>query len=142
MHIFAEQLINALQMGILLFLISSGLSLIFGLMHVVNLAHGALYMVGAYFALTVARRFDSFMLALVLAPIMTAVLGAILERVLLRRTYGRGMHPQVLLTFGMVFCFDELVRIVWSSQIQTIELPEALAGTFFVAGMQVPTYRA
>ena len=142
MNIVAEQILNALQMGVLLFLISSGLSLIFGLMHVVNLAHGALYMVGAYFALTVARQFDSFMLALVLAPVMTGMLGAVLERLLLRRTYGRGMHPQVLLTFGLVFCFDELVRIVWSSQIQTIELPPALAGTFSAGGMQVPIYRA
>ena len=142
MHIVAEQLLNALQMGVLLFLISSGLSLIFGLMHVVNLAHGALYMVGAYLALTVARRFDSFMLALLLAPVLTALLGAALERVLLRRTYGRGLHPQVLLTFGLVFCFDELVRIVWGSQIQTIEVPPSLAGTFSVAGMQVSTYRA
>jgi branched-chain amino acid transport system permease protein len=141
MHIVAEQLLNALQMGVLLFLISSGLSLIFGLMHVVNLAHGALYMVGAYFALTVVRHVDSFMLALVLAPLLTAVLGAVLERLLLRRTYGRGMHPQVLLTFGLVFCFDELVRIIWGSQIQTIELPAALAGTFTIGGMLVPAYR-
>ncbi|MEO5670194.1 MAG: branched-chain amino acid ABC transporter permease [Ramlibacter sp.] len=142
MHIFAEQLLNALQMGVLLFLISSGLSLIFGLMHVVNLAHGALYMVGAYLALTIARQTDSFMLALVLAPVLTAVVGAALERVLLRRTYGRGLHPQVLLTLGLVFCFDELVRIVWGSQIQTIEVPPSLAGTLSVAGMQVSTYRA
>jgi branched-chain amino acid transport system permease protein len=142
MQILAEQVLNALQMGVLLFLISSGLSLIFGLMHVVNLAHGALYMVGAYFALTVVRHLDSFVLALVLAPLMTAVIGALVERLLLRRTYGRGMHPQVLLTFGLVFCFDELVRIVWSPQIQTIELPAALAGTFELAGVVVPTYRA
>jgi branched-chain amino acid transport system permease protein len=142
MNIIAEQILNALQMGVLLFLISSGLSLIFGLMHVVNLAHGALYMAGAYFALTAARLTDSFFLALVLAPLMTAVLGAILERLLLRRTYGQGMHPQVLLTFGLVFCFDELVRILWSSQIQIIELPPSLAGTLSIGDIQVPTYRA
>lgn len=141
MQILAEQVVNALQMGMLLFLISSGLSLIFGLMHVVNLAHGALYMVGAYFALTVMRRIDSFMLALVVAPLLTAAVGALLERFLLRRTYGRGMHPQVLLTFGLVFCFDELVRMVWSPQIQTIELPAALAGTLTLGGVIVPAYR-
>ena len=102
MQILAEQVVNALQMGMLLFLISSGLSLIFGLMHVVNLAHGALYMVGAYFALTVMRGVGSFMLALVVAPLLTAAVGALLERLLLRRTYGRGMHPQVLLTWCSV----------------------------------------
>lgn len=142
MQILAEQVVNALQMGMLLFLISSGLSLIFGLMHVVNLAHGALYMVGAYFALTVTRRLDSFILALVAAPLLTAAVGALLERWLLRRSYGRGMHPQVLLTFGLVFCFDELVRMVWSPQILSIELPPALAGTFTLSGVIVPIYRA
>jgi branched-chain amino acid transport system permease protein len=142
MQILAEQVLNALQMGVLLFLISSGLSLIFGLMHVVNLAHGALYMLGAYFALTVTRRLDSFMLALVMAPLLTAAVGALLERWLLRRTYGRGMHPQVLLTFGLVFCFDELVRMVWSPQILSIELPPALAGTVTLGGVIVPMYRA
>jgi branched-chain amino acid transport system permease protein len=142
MQILAEQVLNALQMGMLLFLISSGLSLIFGLMHVVNLAHGALYMLGAYFALTVTRRLDSFMLALVMAPLLTAAVGALLERWLLRRTYGRGMHPQVLLTFGLVFCFDELVRMVWSPQILSIELPPALAGTVTLGGVIVPMYRA
>jgi branched-chain amino acid transport system permease protein len=142
MQILAEQVVNALQMGMLLFLISSGLSLIFGLMHVVNLAHGALYMVGAYFAITVTRRMDSFMLALVAAPLLTAAVGALLERWFLRRTYGRGMHPQVLLTFGLVFVFDELVRMVWSPQILSIELPPALAGTFALGGVIVPVYRA
>jgi branched-chain amino acid transport system permease protein len=142
MQILAEQLLNALQMGVLLFLISSGLSLIFGLMHVVNLAHGALYMVGAYIALTIVRHLDSFLLALVLAPLVTAGLGALVERLLLRRTYGRGMHPQVLLTFGLVFCFDELVRMVWGPQIQTIELPALLTGTLEVAGVLLPSYRA
>ncbi|MGX5652769.1 branched-chain amino acid ABC transporter permease [Hydrogenophaga borbori] len=142
MQTLVEQFLNALQMGVLLFLISSGLSLIFGLMHVVNLAHGALYMLGAYFALTVVRASGSFMLALIVAPLITAVVGALLERLLLRRTYGRGMHPQVLLTFGLVFCFDEIVRMVWSPQIQTIELPAVLAGTFTIAEVIVPSYRA
>lgn len=141
MQIVVEQLLNALQIGVLLFLISSGLSLIFGLMHVVNLAHGALYMIGAYFALTVARHVG-FTAALVIAPILTAVVGAVMERLLLRRTYGRGMHPQVLLTFGLVFCLDELVRIIWTPQIQTLELPAALSGTLSVAGVTVSTYRS
>lgn len=141
MQIVVEQLLNALQIGVLLFLISSGLSLIFGLMHVVNLAHGALYMLGAYFALTVVRHVG-FTAALVIAPILTAVVGAVMERLLLRRTYGRGMHPQVLLTFGLVFCLDELVRIIWTPQIQTLELPAALSGTLAVAGVTVSTYRS
>jgi len=140
MQILLEQVLNALQIGVLLFLISSGLSLIFGLMHVVNLAHGALYMVGAYFALSVARHLG-FVMALLVAPLLTAALGVAMERLLLRRTYGRGMQPQVLLTFGLVFCLDELVRIVWGAQIQSLELPPALAGTLSVGGVTVSTYR-
>ncbi len=140
MQILVEQLLNALQAGVLLFLISSGLSLIFGLMHVVNLAHGALYMVGAYVALSAARQVG-FAAALLLAPLLTALVGAALERTLLRRTYGSGMHPQVLLTFGLVFCLDELVRIVWGPQIQTVELPAALAGTLSVGGVTLSSYR-
>lgn len=141
MQIVVEQLLNALQMGVLLFLIASGLSLVFGLMHVVNLAHGALYMVGAYFGITIARVVGNFYLALLLAPLLTAVLGVLLERTLLARTYGRGMYPQVLLTLGLVFAFDELVRIIWGAPIQTLALPPGLDGTVVLAGASVPAYR-
>ncbi|TWO71269.1 branched-chain amino acid ABC transporter permease [Caenimonas sedimenti] len=141
MQIIVEQVLNALQMGVLLFLIASGLSLVFGLMHVVNLAHGALYMVGAYFGITIARGLGNFYLAVLLAPLLTAILGVLLERTLLARTYGRGMYPQVLLTLGLVFAFDELVRIIWGAPIQTLPLPPGLAGTVALAGASVPVYR-
>jgi len=141
MQIIVEQILNALQMGVLLFLIASGLSLVFGLMHVVNLAHGALYMVGAYFGITIARGLGNFYLALLLAPLLTAMLGVLLERTLLARTYGRGMYPQVLLTLGLVFAFDELVRIIWGAPIQTLALPPGLEGTVALAGASVPVYR-
>lgn len=141
MQIIVEQVLNALQMGVLLFLIASGLSLVFGLMHVVNLAHGALYMVGAYFGITIARGLGNFYLALLLAPLLTAMLGVLLERTLLARTYGRGMYPQVLLTLGLVFAFDELVRIIWGAPIQTLALPPGLDGTVALAGASVPVYR-
>lgn len=141
MQIVVEQILNALQMGVLLFLIASGLSLVFGLMHVVNLAHGALYMVGAYFGITIARGLGNFYLALLLAPLLTAMLGVVLERTLLARTYGRGMYPQVLLTLGLVFAFDELVRIIWGAPIQTLALPPGLEGTVSLAGASVPVYR-
>ena len=141
MQIVAEQVLNALQLGILLFLIASGLSLIFGLMHVVNLAHGALYMVGAYFGITIARSGGNFYLALVVAPLLTGVLGVLVERMLLSRTYGRGMYPQVLLTLGLVFCFDELVRIIWGAQVQTLTLPRELDGAMTLLGTPVPAYR-
>jgi len=141
MQIIIEQLLNALQMGVLLFLISSGLSLIFGLMHVVNLAHGALYMVGAYFGITIAQGLGNFYLAVLLAPLLTAVVGMLVERTLLSRTYGRGMYPQVLLTLGLVFCFDELVRIVWGAPIQTLTLPSGLAESVTLAGVSLPIYR-
>jgi branched-chain amino acid transport system permease protein len=141
MQIIVEQVLNALQMGVLLFLIASGLSLVFGLMHVVNLAHGAMYMVGAYFGITIARGLGNFYLALLLAPLLTAILGVLLERTLLARTYGRGMYPQVLLTLGLVFAFDELVRIIWGAPIQTLALPPGLEGTVALAGASVPVYR-
>lgn len=141
MQIIVEQVLNALQMGVLLFLIASGLSLVFGLMHVVNLAHGALYMVGAYFGITITRGLGNFYLALLLAPLLTALLGVLLERTLLARTYGRGMYPQVLLTLGLVFAFDELVRIIWGAPIQTLALPPGLEGTVALAGVSVPVYR-
>lgn len=141
MQILIEQILNALQMGVVLFLIASGLSLIFGLMHVVNLAHGALYMVGAYFGITIAQGTGNFYLAVLLAPLLTAVVAVLVERTLLARTYGRGMYPQVLLTLGLVFCFDELVRIIWGAPIQTLTLPPALDGSMMVAGVSLSTYR-
>lgn len=141
MQIFAEQIVNALQMGALLFLVASGLSLIFGLMHVVNLAHGVFYMAGAYLALTLAGRLGHFYWALVIVPVLTAVLGVLVERTLLSRTYGRGMYPQVLLTLGLVFACDELVRIIWGPQIQTLAPPAELQGSLEVLGVAVPLYR-
>lgn len=141
MQIFAEQIVNALQMGALLFLVASGLSLIFGLMHVVNLAHGVFYMAGAYLALTLAGRLGHFYWALVIVPVLTAVLGVLVERTLLSRTYGRGMYPQVLLTLGLVFACDELVRIIWGPQIQTLAPPAELQGSLDVLGVAVPLYR-
>ena len=141
MQIFAEQLVNALQMGALLFLVASGLSLIFGLMHVVNLAHGVFYMVGAYLAMTLAGRFGHFYLALALVPLLTALLGVLVERSLLAHTYGRGMYPQVLLTLGLVFAGDEVIRIIWGPEIQTLALPAELQGSLLVGGISVPLYR-
>lgn len=141
MQILAEQIVNALQMGALLFLVASGLSLIFGLMHVVNLAHGVFYMAGAYLALTLAGRLGHFYWALLIVPALTAVLGVLVERTLLSRTYGRGMYPQVLLTLGLVFACDELVRIIWGPQIQTLAPPAELQGSLDVLGVAVPLYR-
>lgn len=141
MQIFAEQIVNALQMGALLFLVASGLSLIFGLMHVVNLAHGVFYMAGAYLALTLAERLGHFYWALVIVPVLTGVLGVLVERTLLSRTYGRGMYPQVLLTLGLVFACDELVRIIWGPQIQTLAPPAEFQGSLDVLGVAVPLYR-
>ncbi len=141
MQIFAEQVVNALQMGALLFLVASGLSLIFGLMHVVNLAHGVFYMVGGYLALTLAGRLGQFYWAMLVVPLLTGALGVLVERTLLSRTYGRGMYPQVLLTLGLVFACDELVRIIWGPQIQTLAPPVELQGSIVAAGVAVPLYR-
>src|SRR5215469_2067554 len=110
-----EQFLNGLQFGLLLFLLAAGLTLVFGIMDLVNLAHGSLYMLGAYFAATFADWTGSFVLAGVLALAATFALGIVLEVTALRRLYGRDHLDQVLGTFGLILFFNELVRLVWGA---------------------------
>src|SRR5205085_9013201 len=107
--------LNGVAYGLLLFLLAAGLSLIFGMMDVVNLAHGSFFMLGAYLGYTVARSTQNFWLALVIAPIAVGLLGAVVEIVLLKRLYRRPLLDQVILTFGLSFMAAELVKIVWGS---------------------------
>ncbi|MDP6951644.1 MAG: branched-chain amino acid ABC transporter permease, partial [Alphaproteobacteria bacterium] len=108
----AIQALNALQLASLLFLLSVGLSVVFGLMNFINLAHGTLYMVGAYFGLVAVRETGSFWLALLLAPLGVAVVGAILHVVLLRHMQRASPMRQVLVTFGLIYVGLDLVRMV------------------------------
>ena len=110
---FIEQCLNGLQVGMLLFLLAAGLTLIFGIMDLVNLAHGSLYMLGAYFAATFAALTGSFVLGLLLALIATLVVGMALEVIAIRPLYGRDHLDHVLGTFGLILFFNELVRLIW-----------------------------
>ena len=129
MEVFVAQLLNGLVYGVLLFLIAAGLSLIFGLMNVVSLAHGSFFMLGAYFGLSIFKITGSFWLALVLAPIPVIVLGVLMELLFLRPLYRRGHLDQVLLTFGFTFVFLDLVQTLWGRSVLRLPAPEALQGT-------------
>ncbi len=111
--LFIEQCLNGLQFGLLLFLLAAGLTLVFGIMDLVNLAHGSLYMLGAYFAATFAALTDSFLLGVGLGLAATLVVGMAVEVVAMRRLYGRDHLDHVLGTFGLILFFNELVRLVW-----------------------------
>jgi branched-chain amino acid transport system permease protein len=129
MEVFVAQLLNGLVYGVLLFLIAAGLSLIFGLMNVVSLAHGSFFMLGAYFGLSIFRLTGSFWWALVLAPIPVIALGILMELLFLRPLYRRGHLDQVLLTFGFTFVFLDLVQTLWGRTVLRLPVPDALQGT-------------
>src|SRR5260221_8953681 len=113
MVLLLEQCLNGLQLGLLLFLLAAGLTLVFGIMDLVNLAHGSLYMMGAYFAATFAAWTGSFLLGCLLALGATLLLGMAVEVVAMRRLYRRGRLEQLLGTFGLILFFNELGRLVW-----------------------------
>ena len=137
----ATQVLNGLQLGVLLFLLSAGLTLVFGIMNFVNLTHGSLYMMGAYFAAAAFKMSDSFLLAVVVAVIGTLVLGLLLDRIVLAGLYKRDHLDQVLATFGLILVFNEIVRIIWGSGPVYINAPEFLGGTVSLFGFPYPSYR-
>ena len=141
MQTLITQLVNGLVFGMLLFMMSAGLSLIFGLMNVVNIAHGSFFMLGAFFALAIMQWTGSFWLALSLSWLPAVILGLVMERVFLRKLYARGHLDQVLLTFGFTFVFSDLVRVVWGTDIRDLPVPAILSGVFEIAGVVVPKYR-
>lgn len=142
MMLFLEQCLNGLQFGLLLFLLAAGLTLVFGIMDLVNLAHGSLYMLGAYFAATFVPLTESFVAGALLALLATLLVGMALEVTALRRLYGRDHLDHVLATFGLILFFNELVRMIWGPAGLSLPLPiwliypiEILPGLFY------PTYR-
>jgi branched-chain amino acid transport system permease protein len=141
MEFIATQLVNGLAYGVLLFLMSAGLSLIFGLMNVVNIAHGSFFMIGAFSALVVMRWTGSFWLALALSWIPAVAIGIVMERVFMRRLYARGHLDQVLLTFGFTFVFVDLVRWMFGADIRELAVPDVLSGALDLGGVIVPRYR-
>jgi branched-chain amino acid transport system permease protein len=139
---FFEQFLNGIQLGMLLFLLAAGLTLIFGIMDLVNLAQGSLYMLGAYFAATFADWTDSFLLGALLALAATAVTGMLLEVIAVRRLYGRSHLDHVLGTFGLLLFFNELVRLIWGPAGMTLSLPsEMLNAVEVLPGLFYPLYR-
>jgi branched-chain amino acid transport system permease protein len=136
------QALNGVQLGIMLFLIAAGLTLVFGVMDLINLAHGSLYMIGAYLTATFASWLDSFLLGLLLAVPATALLGAALEMTALRTLYGRTHLDQVLATFGLILFFNELVKIVWGPSAVFLSPPAFLAGQVAILpGVSYPAIR-
>jgi len=141
MEFLVAQLLNGLVYGVLLFLMAAGLSLIFGLMNVVSLAHGSFFMLGAFFGLSIFQFTGSFWLALVLAPIPVAVLGIVMEVLFMRPLYRRGHMDQVLLTFGFTFVFFDFVQTVWGRVIVRLPAPDALQGATQIGIGVFSTYR-
>ncbi len=135
-----QQALNGISFGALLFILAAGLSLIFGMMDVVNLAHGAFYMLGAYVALTVVQRTGSFWPALVIAPLAVGLLGLLIEPLLLRRLRGRHLD-QVLLTIGLSLVIADLIGLIWGREIRSIPLPAGLDHSVSVMGGDYPVYR-
>jgi branched-chain amino acid transport system permease protein len=140
--LITEQLLNGLQFGLMLFLLAAGLTLVFGIMDMINLAHGSLYMVGAYLAAATAAATGSFGLAVVAAIAGTAILGMALEVTLLRKLYARDHLSQVLATFALILMLNEGVRILWGDQPLMLNTPAALSGPVeLLPGLHYPAYR-
>ena len=135
------QILNGLTIGAVLMLIAMGLTIIFGLMDVVNFAHGALYMLGAYLAVTTVGDTGHFWLALLVAPLGVGALGFLLEYVMIRPLYGRDPLLQVLLTFGVAVVLREAVEIIWGPRVQSLMPPAELSGSIDIFGIHYPSYR-
>ena len=120
------QLLNSLQYGLLLFLVAAGLTLIFGIMGIINLAHGSFYMVGAYLAWSLATMTGSLVAAILTGIVLSVILGLALEWLLIRHFYQRDHLYQVLLTYGLILMFEEMRSIIWGDDVQAISIPDAL----------------
>ncbi|HUH85787.1 MAG TPA: branched-chain amino acid ABC transporter permease [Stellaceae bacterium] len=137
-----EQVLNGTQFGVMLFLMAAGLTLVFGIMNLINLAHGALYMIGAYVAAWTFGATGSFLLALVAAIAAALLLGVAIEVIVFRRLYARDHLDQVLATFGLILFFDEMVRVIWGATALYMSVPAFLSGRVeLLPGVPYPTYR-
>jgi len=140
--LLVEQCLNGLQFGLLLFLLAAGLTLVFGIMNLVNLAHGSFYMLGAYFAATFAPLTGSFVLGAALALAATLVVGMAVELIAIRKLYGRDHLDHVLGTFGLILFFNELVRLVWGPGGMNLPLPPYLGTSIEIfTDVHYPVYR-
>lgn len=139
---FFIQLLNGLQYGLLLFLVACGLTLIFGIMGIINLAHGSFYMIGAYIAWSLASMTGNLALAILLGVPLTVLLGMFLEWLLFRHLYARDHLYQVLMTYGLILVFEELRSIVWGDDVHGVAVPALLAGSIpLTDNLSYPVYR-
>lgn len=138
-------LINGLSYAMLLFLFTAGFTLQFGVLGVLNLAHGSFYMLGVYFSLTIATFLGhlagSFWLGLLIAPFLVAAVGALMERTLLRRIYGRDVLVQYLFTYTWMYILDDLVRIIWGARYSVVAMPSYFASAIRILGFNLSPYR-
>ncbi len=142
MLLFVEQTLNGLQLGIFLFLVAAGLTLIFGIMGLINLAHGSLFMIGAYVAATVTNLTGSFAVGLIAALPAAALAGVVIEFVVMRRLYDRDHLDQVLATFGLILFINEAVTMIWGRTPLFLNVPDALKGSVeIIPGVPYPVYR-
>ncbi len=139
---FLVQALNGVQYGLLLFLVASGLTLIFGIMGIINLAHGAFYMIGAYLAYWLVGWTNNLFAGVLLGIPIAVAVGLVIERLLISRLYRRDHLDQVLLTYGLILILDEAQRILWGSDFHGVPVPEILAGSVPLTGNQAyPVYR-
>ena len=140
--LFAEQCLNGLQFGLMLFLLAAGLTLVFGIMDLINLAHGSLYMLGAYLAATLSQATGSFMAGVPLALLATAAIGMLLEMLVLRKLYRRDHLSQVLATFALILIANEATRAIWGIQPLNFNVPAALSGSVeLLPGLSYSAFR-
>ena len=138
---FLNQSVNALSQAALLFFLGVGLTLIFGIMRIVNFAHGTLYMLGAFVGFSFVHVTGSYWVALVGAPLVVGILGTLFELGILRRLYGRDAHAFLMVTFGLALVTGEAVRLIWGSEALQVPPPQLLSGVIFLLDEPFPVYR-
>ena len=136
------QLLNGIQFGFLLFLVASGLTLVFGIMDVINLAHGSFYMIGAYLAYWLTGIFGNLFLGILFAIPLAIAIGMAVEKLAIAYVYKKGHLHQVLLTYALILIFDELQRFIWGNDSHSVDVPGLLSGSIPLTDIQVyPVYR-
>lgn len=132
--------LNGITSGMTFFILASGLTLVFGVLRILNLAHGSLFMLGAYFSYQITHWFGNFWIAIIFAPLFCAIIGLIIERILLRSIYNIDVHFQLLLTFGLILFLEDMAKISWGVAYKTVSEPDVLKGTIDIFGVGYPRY--
>lgn len=141
MDTFVIQFLHGLAYGMLLFLVASGLTLVFGMMNVLNIAHASFYMLGAYFSYQMLKMVGNFWVGLIVCPILVGFLGILMERFLLRRVHAGGHVQEFVITFGILFVINESVKWIWGTEPLPVPIPPALSGSVMIVGSVYPAYR-